>query len=70
MRALIICTLLLLHGMMSLAQYGFPSSGAKNYQPKCRHPCTSYRQCPPGCRQCLKYANTEGPVCSKRNRFK
>uniref|UniRef100_A0A0K8RKK3 Putative 5.3 kDa protein n=1 Tax=Ixodes ricinus TaxID=34613 RepID=A0A0K8RKK3_IXORI len=66
MRALLICTLLLLHGMMSLAEYGFPPI---NYQPKCRHPCTSSRQCPRDCKHCLKFYNTDGTVCAKRDRF-
>uniref|UniRef100_V5HAK4 Putative secreted protein n=1 Tax=Ixodes ricinus TaxID=34613 RepID=V5HAK4_IXORI len=65
MRALIICTLLLLHGTLSLAALGFTPSGIPPI-PKCTEPCTGRRgECPTDCRHCRKLLNTRGPVCVK-----
>uniref|UniRef100_A0A0K8RKV0 Putative 5.3 kDa protein n=1 Tax=Ixodes ricinus TaxID=34613 RepID=A0A0K8RKV0_IXORI len=70
MRALIICTLLLLHGMMSLAQMGFSSLGRSLNTPRCGGYCTRKNECPPDCKHCRKYRNTLGfTVCGKGNRF-
>uniref|UniRef100_A0A0K8R3C4 Putative 5.3 kDa protein n=1 Tax=Ixodes ricinus TaxID=34613 RepID=A0A0K8R3C4_IXORI len=65
MRALIICTLLLLHGMLSLAAMGFTSSGLPPI-PKCTEPCTGRKnECPLDCKHCRQFWNTKGRVCAK-----
>uniref|UniRef100_A0A0K8R6V8 Putative 5.3 kDa protein n=1 Tax=Ixodes ricinus TaxID=34613 RepID=A0A0K8R6V8_IXORI len=70
MRALIICTLLLLHGMMSMAHI-FPSYNKPDYLPRCGAPCTGRRgECPVDCKHCLLFANRREPACASRRRFK
>uniref|UniRef100_A0A0K8R7N2 Putative 5.3 kDa protein n=1 Tax=Ixodes ricinus TaxID=34613 RepID=A0A0K8R7N2_IXORI len=68
MRALIICALLLLHGMLSMAEKGFSPGVITPYIPKCGQTCTRSSQCPTDCKHCLKYRNRNEPACSKRNR--
>uniref|UniRef100_A0A0K8RG56 Putative 5.3 kDa protein n=1 Tax=Ixodes ricinus TaxID=34613 RepID=A0A0K8RG56_IXORI len=63
MRALIICTLLLLHGTLSLAALGFTSSGIPPL-PQCTEPCTGRPgECPTQCKHCRRFRGTNGPVC-------
>uniref|UniRef100_A0A0K8REW2 Putative 5.3 kDa protein n=1 Tax=Ixodes ricinus TaxID=34613 RepID=A0A0K8REW2_IXORI len=66
MRALIICCLLLLHGMMVWAQLGFPRPGEQLF-PKCKQPCVGRpKECPKDCNQCLQVGRTPGRRCVSR----
>uniref|UniRef100_A0A0K8REX2 Putative 5.3 kDa protein n=1 Tax=Ixodes ricinus TaxID=34613 RepID=A0A0K8REX2_IXORI len=65
MRALIISSLLLLHGMVVWAQY-IPRPGEALF-PKCNWPCTGRpRECPRECNQCLRIGNAKTKMCVSR----
>nr|AAY66538.1 putative secreted salivary protein [Ixodes scapularis] len=69
MQALIMCSLLLLQGMIALGQFGFPPPGESLF-PKCHWPCTGRpRECPSECNQCLKVGRRPGPTCISRGGF-